>query len=103
MSSVVTQSPYFGGSLYSASKAAIEAYTKTLALELVDRDVRVNCLSPGLVNTPLISNPAKEENPEIVEDSLKKYIAKYPMGVGEAEDVANAIVFLLSEQSRWIS
>jgi len=103
MSSVVTQSPYFGGSLYSASKAAIESYTKTLALELVDRNVRVNCLSPGLVNTPLITDPAKEENPEIVEDSLKRYIAKYPMGVGEADDVANAIVFLLSDQSKWIS
>jgi len=103
MSSVVTQYPYFGGALYSASKGAIEAYTKTLALELIDRNVRVNCISPGLVNTPLITDPAKEDNPEIVEDSLKRYIAKYPMGVGEAEDVANAIVFLLSEQSRWIS
>lgn len=103
MSSVVTQFPYFGGALYSASKGAIEAYTKTLALELVDRNIRVNCISPGLVNTPLITDPAKENNPEIIEDSLKKYIAKYPMGVGEADDVANIIVFLLSDQSRWIS
>jgi len=103
MSSVVTQNPYFGGSLYSASKGAIEAYTKTLALELVDKNIRVNCISPGLVNTPLITDPAKENNPEIVEDSLARYIAKYPMGVGEAEDVANAIVFLLSDESRWIS
>lgn len=103
MSSVVTQFPYFGGSMYAASKGAIESYCKTLALELVDRQIRVNCLSPGLVNTPLITDPAKEDNPEIVEDSLKKYMAKYPMGVGEAEDVANAIVFLLSERSRWIS
>lgn len=103
MSSVVTQSPYFGGTLYAGSKGAIEAYTKTLALELVDRKIRVNCLSPGLVNTPLITDPAKEDNPEIVEDSLKRYMAKYPMGVGEADDVANAIVFLLSDQSRWIS
>lgn len=103
MSSVVTQNPYFGGSMYAASKGAIESYCKTLALELVDRQMRVNCISPGLVNTPLITDPAKENNPEIVEDSLRKYMAKYPMGVGEAEDVANTIVFLLSEQSRWIS
>ncbi|MEN8225180.1 MAG: SDR family oxidoreductase [Bacteroidota bacterium] len=103
MSSVVTNSPYFGGSLYAGSKGAIEAYTKTLALELVDRKTRVNCLSPGLVNTPLITDPAKEANPEIVDESLQRYIAKYPMGVGETEDVANAIVFLLSDQSRWIS
>lgn len=103
MSSVVTQSPYFGGSLYSSTKGAIEAYSKNLALELVDRKIRVNCLSPGLVNTPLITDPAKEANPEIVDDSLQRYIAKYPMGIGEAEDVANAIVFLLSDESRWIS
>jgi len=103
MSSVVTKSPYYGGSLYAGSKGAIEAYTKTLALELVDRKVRVNCISPGLVNTPLITDPAKESNVEIVDDSIQRYITKYPMGIGEAEDVANTIIFLLSEESRWIS
>lgn len=103
MSSVVTRSPYFGGSLYAGSKGAVEAYVRTLALELVDRGIRVNCLSPGLVNTPLITDPAKESNPEIVDDSIKRYIAKYPMGIGESQDVANAIVFLLSDEARWIS
>lgn len=103
MSSVVTRSPYFGGALYGSTKGAIETYTKTLALELVDRGIRVNCLSPGLVNTPMITDPAKESNPEIVDESLQRYITKYPMGVGESEDVANAIVFLLSDESRWIS
>lgn len=103
MSSVVTNSPYYGGSLYAGSKGALEAYAKTLALELVDRKSRVNCISPGLVNTPLISDPAKESNVEIVDDSMKRYLAKYPMGVGEAEDVANTIIFLLSDESRWIS
>jgi len=103
MSSIVTRSPYFGGALYAGTKGAIETYTKTLALELVDRRVRVNCLSPGLVNTPMITDPAKESNPEIVDESLQRYIAKYPMGVGEADDVAKAIIFLLSDESKWIS
>jgi len=103
MSSVVTESPYYGGALYAASKGAIEAYTKTLALELVDRKVRVNCISPGLVNTPLITDPAKESNVEIVDDSIQRYVTKYPMGIGEAEDVANTIIFLLADESRWIS
>ncbi|RLD81816.1 MAG: 3-oxoacyl-ACP reductase [Bacteroidetes bacterium] len=103
MSSVVTESPYYGGALYASSKGAVEAYTKTLALELVDRKVRVNCISPGLVNTPLITDPAKESNVEIVDDSIQRYVAKYPMGIGEAEDVANTIVFLLADESRWIS
>lgn len=103
MSSVVTKSPYYGGSLYAGSKGALEAYSKTLALELVDRKVRVNCISPGLVNTPLITDPAKESNVEIVDDSIQRYVSKYPMGIGEAEDVANTIIFLLSKESRWIS
>lgn len=103
MSSVVTRSPYFGGAVYAGTKGAIETYSKTLALELVDRGIRVNCLSPGLVNTPMISDPAKESNPEIVDESLQRYVAKYPMGVGRVEDIANAIVFLLSDESRWIS
>ncbi len=103
MSSVVTKSPYYGGSLYAGSKGAIDAYAKTLALELVDRKVRVNCISPGLVNTPLITDPAKESNVEIVDDSIQRYVSKYPMGIGEAEDVANTIIFLLSKESRWIS
>jgi len=103
MSTVATKSPYFGGSLYNSAKSAIEAYSKTLALELVKKGIRSNCLSPGLVNTPLISEPAKEGQMEIVEDSLKRYLKKYPMGVGEAQDVANTIIFLLSDEAKWIS
>ena len=103
MSTVATKSPYFGGSLYNSSKSAIEAYSLTLALELVNKGIRSNCISPGLVNTPLISEPAKEGQMEIVEDSLQRYLKKYPMGIGEPEDVANTIVFLLSDESKWIS
>ncbi len=103
MSTVATKSPYFGGSLYNSSKSAIEAYSMTLALELVNKGIRSNCISPGLVNTPLISEPAKEGQMEIVEDSLQRYLKKYPMGIGEPEDVANTIVFLLSDESKWIS
>jgi NAD(P)-dependent dehydrogenase (short-subunit alcohol dehydrogenase family) len=103
LSTIATQLPYFGGALYTSAKAALEAYTRNLALELAGKGTRVNCLSPGLVNTPLITDPAKEGNPEIMDDSLQRYLKKYPMGVGEAADVANAIIFFLSDESRWIS
>ncbi len=103
MSSVVTKSPYFGGALYSSAKAALEAYSMTLALELAPRKIRANILSPALVNTPLLTDPAREGNPEIVDDSIQRYLKKYPMGIGEPEDVANLIVFLLADESRWIS
>jgi len=103
MSTVATQMPYFGGALYNSSKSAIESYSKTLALELVKRGIRSNCLSPGLVNTPLIKNPVSDGQMEIVDESLARYLKKYPMGIGEPEDVANAIVFFLSNESKWIS
>ena len=103
LSTIATQMPYFGGALYNSSKAAIEAYAKTLALELVKRGIRSNCLSPGLVNTPLINKPVTDGQMEIVDESLARYLKKYPMGVGEPKDVANAIVFYLSDESRWIS
>lgn len=103
MSTISTKLPFFGGTLYNSAKSAIEVYSKTLALELVKKGIRSNCLSPGLVDTPLISEPAKKGQVEVVEDSLKKYLQKFPMGVGEPQDVANTIVFLLSDEAKWIS
>lgn len=103
LSTIATDFPYFGGALYNSAKAAIESYSKTLALELVKKGIRSNCIAPGLVNTPLISQPQSEGQMELMDDSLDRYMKKYPMGIGEAEDVANAIVFLLSDESRWIS
>lgn len=102
-SSIVTKSPYFGGALYASAKAALEAYAQTLALEMVPRKIRSNILSPALVNTPLLTDPAREGNPEIVDDSIQRYLKKYPMGIGEPQEVANAVAFLLSDESKWIS
>ncbi len=103
ISSVATISPYFGGALYGSSKAALESYSKSLALEMAGKGIRSNIISPGLVNTPILTDPAKEGNPEIVNDSIKKYLNKYPMGIGEPQDVANVIAFLLSDEARWVS
>jgi len=100
---VATKMPYFGGALYNSAKSAIESYSKTLALELVKRGIRSNCLSPGLVNTPLINNPVSDGQMKMVDESLERYQKKYPMGIGEPDDVANAIVFFLSDESKWIS
>jgi NAD(P)-dependent dehydrogenase (short-subunit alcohol dehydrogenase family) len=102
-SSIVTRSPYFGGALYASAKAALEAYSQTLALEMVPKKIRSNVLTPALVNTAILTDPAKEGNPEIVEDSLQRYLKKYPMGIGEPEDVANLAAFLLSDEAQWIS
>ena len=102
-SSIVTRSPYFGGALYASAKAALEAYSQTLALELLPKKIRSNVISPALVNTAILTDPAKEGNPEIVDDSIQRYLKKYPMGIGEPQDVANLVAFLLSDEASWIS
>jgi len=100
MSTIATKNPYFGGALYSGSKAALEAYSKTLSLELSGKKIRSNCLMAGLVDTPMIISP-DEDN--MKEEALERYLQRYPLGIGEPEDVAGAILYFLSDASKWIS
>ncbi|MCX6305252.1 MAG: SDR family NAD(P)-dependent oxidoreductase [Bacteroidetes bacterium] len=100
MSTIATKNPYFGGALYSGSKAALEAYSKTLALEMVAKGIRSNCIMAGLVDTPMIENPSEKN---MQEEALERYLKRYPLGIGRPEDVANAIVFFMSEASKWIT
>jgi NAD(P)-dependent dehydrogenase (short-subunit alcohol dehydrogenase family) len=81
---------------YAACKAAANAYVRCAALELAPR-VRLNTLVLGGVDTPM-SAPALA-NPEIA----AALAASVPLGLGKPEPVADAIAFLISEQSRWIT
>jgi len=100
MSTIATRNPYFGGALYSSSKAALEAYAKTLALEQVSRGIRANYLMAGLVDTPMIVNPSEDS---MKEEALERYLKRYPLGIGAPEDVSKAILFFLSDASGWIT
>ena len=74
-------------SVYSASKAALIGFTKALAKELGWSGIRVNCVSPGVIDTPMNAHFSKEEM-----DTLKEEI---PMGrIGNGEDIANAVLYL---------
>ncbi|MGD9942531.1 MAG: SDR family NAD(P)-dependent oxidoreductase [Burkholderiaceae bacterium] len=86
-----------GVGAYSASKAALIALTRCLAMEVVKRRIRANCLSPALVETPLLDATAE------VVGSLDEERKHYPLGFGKPEDVANAAIFLLSDASRWVT
>lgn len=99
MSSISAQHPHKGGSMYAASKSAIEAFSKVFALEHYLQGVRSNCLSPAMVKTNMYDEAEKGMSKESMDD----HIDKYPLGVGLPEDVANAAVFLLSDASRWIT
>lgn len=99
MSSISAHYPYNGGSLYTASKAAIEAYSKNLAFENYTRGIRSNCLSPAMVDTPIY----EQTKVGMYGATPDSYPNLYPLGIGKPEDVANAAIFLLSEASKWIT
>lgn len=98
MSSRAAAVPSIANSLYSASKAAIESYSRCLSLELAARKVRVNCICPAMVWTDLIISEGATK--EQLEEAQKQY----PLGrYGSPEDIANLAIFLLSDASSWMT
>ena len=89
--------PSMGNAVYSASKAAIIAYAKCLALELAPRKIRVNCISPTMVWTELITESLSEQQ-------LKEAESNYPLKrFGTPEDIAHLSVYMLSDASTWMT
>ncbi|MFC3994368.1 SDR family NAD(P)-dependent oxidoreductase [Nocardiopsis sediminis] len=85
---------------YAASKAAIRSYTRTWANELKDRNVRVNAISPGTIDTPALEGMVSAED---LPAAKARFAAQVPLGrAGRAEEVADAVAFLASGQSRFI-
>lgn len=83
-------------STYGASKAALDGLMRSLAVELAPK-VRINSVLPGAVITEMTKNIF--ENEEV----SNRMSAQYPLGIGLPNDIAEAVGFLLSEQSRWIT
>ena len=88
-----------GEEAYSAAKAGMLNLTQNLAIRYGPRGVRVNAICPGTVRTP-IWQEMLDNDPQIFE-RLSKW---YPLGrVGEPEDIANAALFLASDEASWIT
>ncbi len=85
---------------YAASKAALIGATKVMALELASKEIRVNCVAPGMVNTELVRNASY-----LSEENKKVDMAKYPLGnrYAEPEEVAGVISFLIGKDSSFIT
>lgn len=87
-----------GGAIYGATKAALNSYSKFCAREFSGRKIRVNCVCPGMIDTPLIHRGT------LTEEQLAEDAKRYPCGrYGLPEDVANGVIYLLSDASAWVT
>jgi 3-oxoacyl-[acyl-carrier protein] reductase len=100
VSSVAAKTPREGGSVYSATKGAVDVVSRTLAQELGPRKIRVNSLSPGFTDTEGVRSSDVAST-----DAFRDLaVSRTPLGrVGTGEDIAGAAAFLASEDARWIT
>lgn len=99
VSSIVSTLAFPNASVYSGTKGAVDAITRSLATELGPRGIRVNAVRPGMVETEGTHAAGIEES-----DSKKHVQAQTPLGrLGQPDDIAGAVVFLASADSSWIS
>lgn len=91
--------PEKGHLIYGAAKAALAAAAKSISQEVVSRGLRVHCLSPGIIDTPM-----EEAMEAFMGSSYREHqLREYPLGFGRPEDVAAMAVFLLSERASWLT
>ena len=96
ITSVVGHTGNLGQSNYTASKAGIIAMSKSLALEYAKKNININCISPGFINTAMTD--------KIDEKYKQTIISKIPSArLGEPDDIANAVLFLASNHSSYIN
>jgi 3-oxoacyl-[acyl-carrier protein] reductase len=96
ISSIVGHTGNFGQANYSSAKAGIIAMSKSLAKEYAKKNIRVNCISPGFIDTKMTKS--------INEEFKKKLIENIPMGkLGNGNDIANCAIFLASDLSSYIT
>jgi 3-oxoacyl-[acyl-carrier protein] reductase len=96
ISSIVGHTGNFGQANYSSAKAGIVAMSKSLAKEYAKKNIRINCISPGFIDTKMTKN--------INEEFKKKLIENIPMGkLGTGNDIANCALFLASDLSSYIT
>ena len=88
-----------GLAAYAASKGAMVAAIRAMALELASKKICVNCVSPGTILTPMMQKYLLS----LDEEEYKKRLEGFPLGMGETVDVSNMCIYLLSDASRWIT
>ncbi|OWK38480.1 SDR family NAD(P)-dependent oxidoreductase [Fimbriiglobus ruber] len=99
ISSVVSSATPAMTTVYTATKGAVDAVTRTLAKELGPKKIRVNAINPGMVETEGVHAAGLSDS-----DMRKQYEAQAPLGrIGQPQDIAPAAVFLASDDSAWLT
>lgn len=88
-----------GKSIYGMTKASLLNLAKHLACELARKNIRVNSISPGAIETPINMNLPHMKDPE----KRAKLESQHLLGLGTTEDIANACIYLLSDAAKWVT
>lgn len=100
--SIVGSKGYAASSLYSASKAAVRSFARTWTVDLKDRGIRVNAVSPGPTETAVLE--ASGYSPAQIANAKSQLASAIPMGrMGRAEEIARAVLFLASDESSFVT
>lgn len=98
-SSLAAHEGAMGKSLYAASKGALEGFLRPASSEIACRCIRLNVLVPGIVKTQM----SMEFIGKMTGEQIESLSQSYPLGLGEPEQVAGLVRFLISEESKWIT
>jgi len=84
---------------YAMSKSALHGITKSLAIELASKRIRVNCIAPGFIKTYMLD----EVSSAFDDEYYARLNQLHPLGLGEANDIAYGIAYLFSDMSKWVT
>ena len=99
ISSIMSDYGQAGKIGYCSSKGALVAGARAMALELASKNIRVNCISPAVVETEM----SQKLFESLGEDARQDIIKMHPLGIGHPQDIANGCAFLISDASKWIT
>lgn len=99
ISSISSSYADMGNSVYAATKGGLISFSRVLALELAPKGIRSNCVRPGFVAGTGMTEGLSRLSEEQIEQERKRY----PLGFGETSDIANGIIYLLSDASKWVT
>jgi NAD(P)-dependent dehydrogenase (short-subunit alcohol dehydrogenase family) len=99
--SAATIKGFPGISVYSGTKAAVRSFARTWTNELRERRIRVNAISPGHIDTPILESLQQGDALTVMKDELRKAV---PLGrMGDADDIAKVVAFLASDEASYVS